>query len=84
MTTTTEIDLRKNYTQEELDALYDSYIAALDSDDGDEADRIVEQMPIHPHWARIVLKVFGREALLKNFNITEANRVLGEGWMNGQ
>lgn len=83
MTTTTEIDLRKVYTQEEQSALFDAYIDALDNNDDDAANQISAQMPIHPHWAKIILKVFGREFLEKYFNVTEADRILGEGWMNG-
>lgn len=83
MTGTTEIDLRKCYTKEERDALFAAYIDALDKNDDEAANHILKQMPIHPHWAKIVLEVFGREALENNFNITEANRVLGEGWADG-
>lgn len=84
MTTTTEVDLKRSYTQEELDALFDAYIEALDNDDDEAADRILEQTPIHPHWAKITLKVIGREFLEKYFNLTEANKAFGEGWMDGQ
>lgn len=84
MTAITEIDLHRAYTQEEQDALFDAYIDALDSNNDEAARYVLAQMPIHPHGAKIILKVYGREFLEKHFNITEATRVLGEDWMNGE
>lgn len=82
MTTTTKVDLQKVYSAEEQDAMFDAYIEALERDDDDEADRILEEMPIHPRWAKIILDVLGKDELVNNFNITEANRVFGENWVN--
>ena len=82
MTTTTEIDLNKVYTQEEQDAMFDAYVEAVEKGEDDKANHILEQMPIHPRWAKIVRDVMGKDELVSNYNITEANRVFGEGWVN--
>lgn len=83
MTTGTKVDLQREYTEEEQDAMFDAYIDAIDKGDEEEMDRILEQMPINPRWAKIIRDVMGTEYLQKHFNITRANKVFGEGWANG-
>lgn len=77
-----EIDLQKSYTAEERDAMLDAYADACGADDYEEADKILEQMPVHPRWAKIIADVVGKDFLVENFNITYANEVFGEGWLN--
>jgi|GEM_PF-2695048 hypothetical protein len=84
MTTMTEIDLQRKYTIEERDAMLEAYADACGAGDYEEADKIIVHMPINPRWAKIIAKVMGKEYLLENFNITYANEVLGEGWLNGR
>ena len=88
MTTATETDieydLQRKYTEEERDAILDAYADACGEGDYDKADRIIKEMPIHPRWAKIIAEVVGKEFLLKYFNITHANEVYGEGWLDDQ
>jgi hypothetical protein len=84
MTTATEIDLHRSYTDEETDAMFDAFCEALENGNDEEANRILEQMPLHPRWAKIIRDNHGVEYLKENFNITEANRVFGERWLNGE
>lgn len=84
MSTVTEIDLRKSYTAEERDALFDALMDACEAGDREEERRLLRQMPIHPRWAKIIADVIGKEFLLKHFNITYANEVHGEGWLDGK
>ena len=84
MTTATEIDLQRNYTAEERDAMFDAYISACETGNDAEADRMLGLMPIHPRWAKIIAKVMGKEYLQERFNITYADEVLGKGWLNGK
>lgn len=83
MTTATEINLKRVYTQEEQDALFDAYIQAIDDGDDEARQHIAAQMPLEPDWAKCIFKVMGREFLEEHFNLTEANRVFGERWMDG-
>lgn len=84
MTGTTEIDLQKKYSAEERDAMFEAAADACGIGDYEEADRILMQMPIHPRWAKIIADVVGKDFLLEHFNITHANEVYGEDWLNGR
>lgn len=84
MASTTEVDLTRKYTFEERDAMVDAYADALDEGKRKEAHEIVKHIPIHPRLAKIIAEVIGKDFLVKNFNITYANDVLGEGWMDGK
>lgn len=84
MTTVTDTDLQKRYTTEERDAMLDAYADALLMGDADEADRILVQIPVNARWAKNIRDVMGTEYLKEHFNITEANRVFGEGWVDGK
>ncbi len=82
--TITEEDLKRKYTAEERDAMLEAALDASMAGNDEEADKIIGRMPIHPRWAKIIADVVGKDFLLKNFNITHANEVYGEGWLNGQ
>lgn len=77
-----EVDLQRHYTEEERDVLFDAYADACAKHDLDEAERLAEIMPLTPNWAKIIAKVMGKDYLRENFNITHANEVLGEGWLD--
>ncbi len=77
-----EIDLNRHYTAEERDALYKACMDALMRGDKEESDRIRDRMPLHPRIAKITAKVKGKQYLREHFNITHANEVFGEGWLN--
>lgn len=82
MTTAMGVDLKRKYTAEERDTMFEAYIKACETGDDIEADRMLELMPIHPRWAKIIAKVMGKEYLLERFNITYADEVYGEDWLN--
>jgi hypothetical protein len=84
MTTATEVDLQRKYTAEEREALFEEIYCALEAKDDATADRLVKHVPIHPRWAKIVAGVYGKEYLLKHFNLSHANEEFGEGWLNEQ
>jgi hypothetical protein len=86
MTTATEpeVDLQRKYTEEEREALFDAYFDACGDEDPTESDRLLELLPVTPHWAKIIVKVMGKDYLLENFNITYATEVLGEGWLDNE
>ena len=84
MTTATLVDLQRKYTVEERDAMFEAGADACGAGDYEEATKIFRQMPIHPRWAKIIAKVMGKQYLMENFNITYANEVHGEGWLNGE
>lgn len=82
MTSTMDVDLKRKYTAEERDGMLEAIADACGAGDCVEADRLVRHLPMHPRWAKIVADVFGKEFLLEKFNITHANEVYGEGWLN--
>lgn len=82
MTPATKVDLQKSYTVEERDAMLDAYGEALLRGEDEEAERILEQIPIHARWAKYIAEILGADYLRGHFNITEANRVYGEGWLD--
>jgi hypothetical protein len=82
MTTAMEADLQRKYTTEERDALFDEYFDAMERKDEAEMDRLGPILPVDAHWAKIIAKIFGKDYLLENFNITYATEILGEGWLD--
>jgi hypothetical protein len=78
------IDLQRKYTAEERDAMLEAAADACGAGNYAEADRMIKQMPIHPSWAKIIADVVGKDFLLKHFNITHADEVYGEGWLNAK
>lgn len=77
-----EVDLKRTYTSEERDAMFEAYAEACGNRDKVEAKKILEHMPVSPRWAKIIADVMGKEYLRENFNITYANEVYGEDWLN--
>lgn len=77
-----ETDLQRHYTAEERDAMFEAFLDACGANDRAEIDRLLSRMPVNPRWAKIIAKVMGREYLLEHFNITYANEVYGEGWLD--
>jgi hypothetical protein len=82
MTTAMEVDLKRKYTAEERDAILEAATDACGVGDYTEADRMIKQMPIHPRWAKIIADVIGKEFLVKHFNVTHADEVYGERWLD--
>ncbi len=82
-TATVEIDLHRKYTAEERDEMLEALADALEAGDDEAANKLVRQMPVHPQWAKIIVELFGKEYLLRTFNITRANEEFGEGWLDG-
>lgn len=76
-----EVDLHRKYTAEEREALYNEY---FDSCGGnrEEAIRRLRGVPIPPRWAKFIAELMGKEYLRENFNITHADEVFGEGWLD--
>lgn len=84
MTAATANDLQISYTLEEQDRMIEDYAEAIRRGDDAEAYRIVKTLPIDPSWAKSIFEVMGRDFLEENFNITEATKKYGEGWLNGK
>jgi imidazoleglycerol phosphate dehydratase HisB len=87
MTTATSIleeerDITRHYTAEERGIIYEACMVAMENGDREEADRLRAMLPLHPRWAKIAAEVKGKAYLLKHFNITHANEVYGEGWLD--
>lgn len=81
MTLVTEEQRKKKYTEEEREALFDAYFDACGADK-EEAYRLLPLLPVTPHWAKIIAEVMGAKYLREHFNITHADEVLGEGWLD--
>ena len=82
MTTTAEVNLQQKFSAKERDEMLIAYAEACGQRDYEKADKILEQYPINPRWAGYIAEVMGKEYLLEHFNITYANEVLGEDWLN--
>ncbi len=71
--TTATVDKAKMITE---------YVAALDAGDDELALEISRRMPLHPSLAKSVLRFLGKEAIMAEFNLSEANEFFGEGWLD--
>lgn len=77
-----ELNLKRKYTAEEREAMYEAIAMASETGDSEEEERLVMLLPLHPRLAKIVAKVNGKQHLLEHFNISHADEVFGEGWLD--
>ncbi len=77
-----ERDLKRHYTAEERETIYEACMEARENGDMEEFARLRAMLPIHSRWAKITAEVKGKAYLQRHFNITHANEVYGEGWLN--
>ncbi len=81
---TTEATAKRTYPDNTalLDAA-EEYFAALDRDAPEEELReIMMKIPISPQKALSFKRLYGKEFLLEEFNLSEANAAFGEGWLD--
>lgn len=80
----TTIDLtKKPVTEDEMLDRLDAYDAARDAGDHELATRIRLSIPLDPGLAKAYVSAFGKEWLLKKgYDLSEADEVLGEGWLD--
>ena len=65
-----------------LDAA-EEYFAALERNAPEEEMRtIMKKIPIRPEKALSFKKLYGKEFLIREFNLSEADAALGEGWLD--
>ncbi len=61
----------------------DEFFAAIKRDAPEEEIRaIMMKVPISPKRALVMKRVYGKEFLLEEFNLSEANAAFGEGWLD--
>lgn len=82
MTIIAENNLQRSYSIEEQDKMIESYAEAIRTGDEAEADRILDILPLDPDWAMSIATVMGGDFLERNFNITDATKKFGKGWLN--
>ena len=81
---TTEATAKRTYPDNTalLDAA-DEFFAAIERNAShDELREIMMKVPISPEKALSFKRLYGKEFLLEEFNLSEANAVLGEGWLD--
>ncbi len=81
---TTTVKPKKTYPDntELLDAA-EEFFDALDRDASDEEIRaIMKRIPITPEKALSIKKLHGKEFLVREFNLSEADAAFGEGWLD--
>ncbi len=82
--TVTRHDLDRKYTVDERDAMLEAALDLSMAGNSEEATLMLRKMPINPRWAKIIADVMGKEYLREHFNITYANEVFGEGWLDAK
>lgn len=61
----------------------EEYLDAMDRDASDEEIRVImKKIPISPRRALFLKKFYGKEFVTREFNISEADAALGEGWLD--
>lgn len=68
-------------SDEMVDAL-EAVWAARDSGDKELYEELSRELPVIPHFAKIMVSVYGKEFVQKNFNLTWADDAYGEGWID--
>jgi hypothetical protein len=73
----------RDFTAEEFSDLARRASEAYGRKDWDEFDQLAKTIPFHPLVAKAIKNVYGKEELLSgDYDLTEANLVLGEGWLD--
>ena len=73
----------RDFTQKEVLALCDEMSEAMDNGDREAVERVSSIFPVDPGVAKIFKEVYGKEFILDlGFDLTEANLVYGEGWLD--
>lgn len=74
--------LTRDMTQEEREALMAAAAEAFNRGDVDESFELASRLPLMPALARHKFETRGKEYCEKFFNLADANKEFGEGWMN--
>ena len=73
----------RTYSFDEYQEITDRALAADDRGDENEYHRLILSMPLHPIVAKGIKIRHGKEYLLEiGADLTEANLVYGEGWLD--
>ncbi len=65
-----------------LDAAEEYFAAVARNAPDEEIQTIVKKVPISPEKALSFKKLYGKEFLVREFNLSEADAVLGSGWLD--
>lgn len=83
---TTAIDekapLTRDMTQDEREAIMLAAAEAFERGDDEESDRLIYQLPVLPVLAMHMFETYGKDFCEKSFNLADANKEFGEGWMD--
>lgn len=83
---TTAIDekapLTRDMTMDERLAILDASLEAFKRGDDAESDDLACRIPLLPSLARHLFESYGRDFCEEHFNLADANREFGEGWMD--
>lgn len=74
----------RDFTAEEWEELSEQIGQAFRRGDLEEVRRIGKMVPADPITAKALKNAFGKDWVIeKGFDLTEANRKWGEGWLDG-
>lgn len=73
----------RDYTMEEYTQICDKALDAEEKGDVEEYGRLAREIPLDPVVAKAAKIAFGKQHLIEtNADLTEANLVYGEGWLD--
>jgi hypothetical protein len=73
----------RNFTKDEYFALSDELFEAIENEDRETCERLSAILPANPEVIRIFKNVYGKDYILAlGFDLTEANLLYGEGWLD--
>jgi hypothetical protein len=73
----------RDFTAKEIGELIGQASEAYSKKDWDEFDRLAKTIPFEPIVAKAIKNVYGKAELLSgDYDLTEANLVFGEGWLD--
>lgn len=72
-----------HFTHEERLTIIERSLAAAESGNDEESQRIIQQLPLAPHIAKAAKDVMGVEYLLNSgFDLSRAEAEYGKNWLN--
>jgi hypothetical protein len=76
------VGLTRPVSGDERNDLLAKALEAFDRNEDETGYALLEQIPLVPALAELVLKVQGREYCEAHYNLSDADAKFGEGWMN--
>lgn len=79
----TVVNSKKELTSDEIIDVLEAIWAAEAAGDTARVKELDMMLPVSPQFAIGLVRMFGKEYVKANYNLSEADEKLGDGWIDG-